>query len=31
MIAAMADNGGSGTSNESRLAGEISYFKGVDI
>ena len=31
MIAAMADNGGAGTSNEARLAGEISYFEGVDL
>lgn len=31
MIAAMADNGGAGTLNQSRLAGEISFFKGVDM
>tara|TARA_R110000803_G_scaffold4898_3_gene16264 strand:- start:2920 stop:3489 length:570 start_codon:yes stop_codon:yes gene_type:complete len=31
MIAAMADNGGAGTMNESRMAGEISFFEGVDI
>jgi outer membrane murein-binding lipoprotein Lpp len=31
MLAAMADNGGAGTLNASRFAGEISYYKGVDI
>ena len=31
MIAVMADNGGAGTSNESRFAGEIGYLEGLDI
>lgn len=31
MIAAMADNGAAGTSNEARFAAEISFFEGLDL
>lgn len=31
MLAVMADNGGAGTSNESRFAGEIGFLEGLDI
>jgi len=31
MLAVMADNGGAGTNNESRFAGEIGYLSGLDI
>jgi hypothetical protein len=31
MIAAMADNGAAGTSNEARFAAEISFFEGIDL
>lgn len=31
MLAVMADNGGSGTQNESRFAGEIGYLEGLDL
>jgi len=31
MLAVMADNGGSGTSNESRYVGEIGFLEGIDL
>lgn len=31
LMAAMADNGGAGTLNASRMAGEVSFFEGLDV